>query len=80
MTGVCANSVPNYSVNDSKIYVENGRVHFEVAQPNTPMKLYDMTGRCLQNEILAAGNHAIMLQKGCYLLQLGNQIEKIVID
>ena len=80
MTGVCANSVPNYSVNDSKIYVENGSVHFEVAEPNTTTKLYDMAGRCLRNEILAAGNHAIMLQKGCYILQLGNQIEKIVID
>lgn len=80
VAGVCANSVTNHSLNDSKIYVENGNVHFEVAQPNTTMKLYDMTGRCLQRTNLDEGNHTIILQKGCYLLQLGNQIEKIVID
>ena len=80
MTGVCANSISNYSANDSKIYVENGSVHFEVVQPNTTIKLYDMTGRCLENEILSEGSHAIMLQKGYYLLQLGHQIEKIIID
>lgn len=78
--GVCTNGISTPLLNDSKIYVQNGSVHFEVAQPNTTIKLYDMTGRCLENEILSEGSHAIMLQKGYYLLQLGHQIEKIIID
>lgn len=80
VAGVCANSIADYAMNDNNIYVEHNNVHFEISENNTTMQLFDMVGRSIQHENLSAGAHTISLQKGCYILRLGDKTAKIVID
>ena len=78
--GVCASGVHSTLINDNKLYIQNSSVHFEVTEENTIMSIYDVTGKCLKQEILTEGHHDITLQKGCYILRLNNQVKKFIID
>lgn len=62
------------------LYVQNSQVHFEITEPNSSIALYDVTGRCLKQEVLKAGQHALTLVKGSYILQINNQTQKFIID
>ena len=64
---------------NNKVWANDQAIHVELLEPEK-LTIYSMVGQLMREETLPAGGHTIPMQKGIYIVRLGNETHKMLVE